>query len=165
MRVNTFGSVSARSEVSLTSQPVTSCPLFLRITTTSYAVQPPVPRSTISMGRGARLRPPPSGAPSIATTWLLPVSARKVIPSPVQRTVQSIGSPFLSAAGAQRNHCPAANFLCKIRTFSQFPRMKTYTAKAGEVQQGWFLVDAQNKVLGRLAVQIAARLRGKHKPQ
>jgi len=43
--------------------------------------------------------------------------------------------------------------------------MKTYTAKAGEVDQGWYVVDAQNKVLGRLAVQIAARLRGKHKPQ
>lgn len=43
--------------------------------------------------------------------------------------------------------------------------MKTYTAKAGEVEQGWYVVDAQNKVLGRLAVQIAARLRGKHKPQ
>ena len=43
--------------------------------------------------------------------------------------------------------------------------MKTYTAKTGEVEQGWFVVDAQGKVLGRLAVQIAARLRGKHKPQ
>jgi large subunit ribosomal protein L13 len=43
--------------------------------------------------------------------------------------------------------------------------MTTYTAKAGEIQQGWFVVDAQNKVLGRLAVQIAARLRGKHKPE
>jgi large subunit ribosomal protein L13 len=43
--------------------------------------------------------------------------------------------------------------------------MKTYTAKAGEVEQGWFVVDAQNKVLGRLAVQIASRLRGKHKPE
>jgi large subunit ribosomal protein L13 len=43
--------------------------------------------------------------------------------------------------------------------------MKTYTAKVGEVQQGWFVVDAQGKVLGRLATQIAARLRGKHKPE
>ena len=43
--------------------------------------------------------------------------------------------------------------------------MKTYTAKAGEVEQGWYVVDAQDKVLGRLAVQIAARLRGKHKVQ
>ena len=43
--------------------------------------------------------------------------------------------------------------------------MTTYTAKAGEIQQGWFVVDAQDKVLGRLATQIAARLRGKHKPE
>jgi large subunit ribosomal protein L13 len=43
--------------------------------------------------------------------------------------------------------------------------MKTYSAKAGEVQHGWFVVDAQNKVLGRLASQIAIRLRGKHKPE
>ena len=43
--------------------------------------------------------------------------------------------------------------------------MTTYTAKAGEIQQGWFVVDAQGKVLGRLATQIAARLRGKHKPE
>lgn len=33
------------------------------------------------------------------------------------------------------------------------------------MQQGWFVVDAQNKVLGRLASQIAIRLRGKHKPE
>jgi len=43
--------------------------------------------------------------------------------------------------------------------------MKTFTAKAQEVQHSWVLVDAQNKVLGRLAVQIAMRLRGKHKPE
>ena len=43
--------------------------------------------------------------------------------------------------------------------------MKTYTAKAGETPKSWVLVDAQNKVLGRLAVQIAMRLRGKHKPE
>ena len=43
--------------------------------------------------------------------------------------------------------------------------MKTYSAKAEEIQRGWYLVDAQGKVLGRLATQIAARLRGKHKPE
>ena len=43
--------------------------------------------------------------------------------------------------------------------------MTTYTAKAGQIQQGWYVVDAQDKVLGRLAVQIATRLRGKHKPE
>ena len=43
--------------------------------------------------------------------------------------------------------------------------MTTYTAKAGEVEHGWYVVDAQDKVLGRLAAQIATRLRGKHKAQ
>ncbi len=43
--------------------------------------------------------------------------------------------------------------------------MKTFAAKAEDVVHGWYVVDAQNKVLGRLASQIAARLRGKHKPE
>ena len=43
--------------------------------------------------------------------------------------------------------------------------MKTYTAKADQVVHGWYVVDAQNKVLGRLATQIAMRLRGKHRPE
>ena len=43
--------------------------------------------------------------------------------------------------------------------------MTTFTAKASEVQHAWVVVDAQNKVLGRLASQIAVRLRGKHKPE
>jgi len=43
--------------------------------------------------------------------------------------------------------------------------MTTYTARAGQVESRWVLVDAQNKVLGRLASQIASRLRGKHKPE
>ncbi len=41
--------------------------------------------------------------------------------------------------------------------------MKTFSAKPHEVQHDWFLVDAAEKTLGRLASQIAARLRGKHK--
>ncbi len=41
--------------------------------------------------------------------------------------------------------------------------MKTFSAKQHEVQHDWYLVDAQGAVLGRLASQIAARLRGKHK--
>jgi large subunit ribosomal protein L13 len=43
--------------------------------------------------------------------------------------------------------------------------MKTYSAKAEDIVRGWYLVNAQGKVLGRLATQIAARLRGKHKPE
>jgi large subunit ribosomal protein L13 len=41
--------------------------------------------------------------------------------------------------------------------------MKTFVAKEQEVQKKWFLVDAESKILGRLATQIAMRLRGKHK--
>lgn len=43
--------------------------------------------------------------------------------------------------------------------------MKTFVAKAQEVQHGWFVVDATDKVLGRLAAALAHRLRGKHKPE
>ena len=42
--------------------------------------------------------------------------------------------------------------------------MKTYSAKPSEVERGWFLIDAEDVVLGRLASIVAARLRGKHKP-
>jgi len=43
--------------------------------------------------------------------------------------------------------------------------MKTFSAKPHEVKREWFVVDAQDKVLGRLAAEIARRLRGKHKPE
>lgn len=43
--------------------------------------------------------------------------------------------------------------------------MKTFSAKNETVQREWFVVDAENKVLGRLAAEIAHRLRGKHKPE
>ena len=43
--------------------------------------------------------------------------------------------------------------------------MKTFTAKPHEVVHGWYVVNAEGKVLGRLASQIAVRLRGKHKPE
>ena len=43
--------------------------------------------------------------------------------------------------------------------------MKTYTAKPSDIKQDWFVVDASGKTLGRLATEIARRLRGKHKPE
>lgn len=42
---------------------------------------------------------------------------------------------------------------------------KTYSAKAGEVGREWYVVDAENQIVGRMASRIAAILRGKHKPQ
>ena len=43
--------------------------------------------------------------------------------------------------------------------------MKTYSAKPKEVRRDWFVIDATDKVLGRLASEVAVRLRGKHKPE
>ncbi len=43
--------------------------------------------------------------------------------------------------------------------------MSTYTPKPGEIVRDWHVIDADNVILGRLAVQIANLLRGKHKPQ
>ena len=42
--------------------------------------------------------------------------------------------------------------------------MKTYSVKAGEIEHEWYVVDARDQVLGRLASEIATVLRGKHKP-
>ena len=39
----------------------------------------------------------------------------------------------------------------------------TYSAKVGEVEQRWYLVDAEEQILGRLAARVARVLRGKHK--
>jgi large subunit ribosomal protein L13 len=43
--------------------------------------------------------------------------------------------------------------------------MKTYMAKTGSVERKWYVVDASGKTLGRLASQLASRLRGKHKAE
>lgn len=43
--------------------------------------------------------------------------------------------------------------------------MKTYTAKPESVKRDWYVIDASGKVLGRLATEVARRLRGKHKPE
>ncbi len=43
--------------------------------------------------------------------------------------------------------------------------MKTFSAKPQDVKRDWYVIDAEGVVLGRLATQIASRLRGKHKPE
>ncbi len=43
--------------------------------------------------------------------------------------------------------------------------MKTYSAKPESVQRDWYVIDAEGKTLGRMASEIASRLRGKHKPE
>ena len=43
--------------------------------------------------------------------------------------------------------------------------MKTFNAQTNEIKRDWFLVDANGKTLGRLATEVASRLRGKHKAE
>jgi large subunit ribosomal protein L13 len=43
--------------------------------------------------------------------------------------------------------------------------MKTFSAKSADVKRDWYIVDATGKVLGRVAAEVARRLRGKHKPE
>ncbi len=43
--------------------------------------------------------------------------------------------------------------------------MKTYSAKNETVERSWYTIDATHQILGRLAVEVARRLRGKHKPE
>ena len=43
--------------------------------------------------------------------------------------------------------------------------MKTVSMRAQDVRRSWFIVDAEDKTLGRLATEVARRLRGKHKPE
>lgn len=42
--------------------------------------------------------------------------------------------------------------------------MKTYLAPVNEIERKWYVVNAEDKILGRLASEVASRLRGKHKP-
>ena len=42
--------------------------------------------------------------------------------------------------------------------------MKTFNAKKENIVKDWYVIDAEGKILGRLATEIARRLRGKHKP-
>ena len=43
--------------------------------------------------------------------------------------------------------------------------MKTFSANPARVKRDWYVIDAENLVLGRLASEVASRLRGKHKPE
>src|SRR5262245_4561695 len=53
----------------------------------------------------------------------------------------------------------------RVLTFVRWPTsMKCYQAKAGELQKSWYVIDATDMVVGRLAAQIAPILMGKHRP-
>lgn len=54
--------------------------------------------------------------------------------------------------------------LCRYRVYGE-NQVKTFSAKPATVKRDWFVVDASGKTLGRLATEIARRLRGKHKAE
>jgi large subunit ribosomal protein L13 len=58
----------------------------------------------------------------------------------------------------------SASFFDLFESLGTFS-MKTFSAKTETVKRDWYVVDADNKVLGRLATEIARRLRGKHKTE
>ncbi len=59
----------------------------------------------------------------------------------------------------------ARQLLTRIVSIEAKFYMSTFTAKAESVKREWFVVNAEGKTLGRLATEIARRLRGKHKPE
>ena len=58
-----------------------------------------------------------------------------------------------------------AQVVCALQIVRTQVKMKTYSAKTNEVSRNWLLFDATGKTLGRMATEIASRLRGKHKAE
>ena len=90
------------------------------------------------------------------------------------RQVIAVGRIAAAALGARYVRHPSHGGLAEFREGAAtirarrtacppFLRMKTYNAKPGEIARDWYLVDAEGKTLGRIATQIADRLRGKGK--
>lgn len=70
----------------------------------------------------------------------------------------------MHAGGYSHGPIAARSKAARVRIQRIAKDMKTYTAKAGEVDKKWVLIDGEGLVVGRLASLIALRLRGKHKP-
>ena len=80
-------------------------------------------------------------------------------------TLHSIDWTRLAAATGSASEVPSLlQSAAGGRRVRPLSVMKTYTAKPGEIQREWFLVDAEGQTLGRLATRIADTLRGKGKP-
>jgi len=70
------------------------------------------------------------------------------------------GAGRVNQEGEKLPQCAANTALLLKEAF-----MKTFSAKPEEVTRDWFVIDATDKVLGRVASEVARRLRGKHKPE
>src|SRR3954454_12167853 len=88
---------------------------------------------------------------------------------PARRAARHVRSVIRRPAGGQRRIVPGRVPISLQsspggRLVRLFSRMKTYSAKPGEITREWYLVDADGQTLGRLATLIADTLRGKRKP-
>src|SRR5438105_3594136 len=72
--------------------------------------------------------------------------------------------PVQPRSVARRRDRATARALPRQSKLRRLPAMKTHAVKASEIQRSWFIVDADDQVLGRFASQVAQILRGKHKP-
>jgi len=66
---------------------------------------------------------------------------------------------------APSSNIPRLCFAASAKHKPVLRSMKTFSAKNEEVRRDWYVVDADGKILGRLASELARRLRGKHKPE
>ena len=76
-----------------------------------------------------------------------------------------VSSTVLQTVDLAQSQQVAPFFCYYSRLFSNSIVMKTFSAKAHEVTRDWYIIDATDKVLGRVATEIARRLRGKHKAE
>ena len=81
-------------------------------------------------------------------------------PLPHSTLTCAVALAYCTAFRARAARCDA------LLVFAAYPGkyMKTYSAKPADVTRGWYVIDAEGCVLGRLATIVATRLRGKHKP-
>lgn len=95
------------------------------------------------------------------TVWISCLIAQT---TDLMRSIQQSACPAINRGAPS---CQGVLFTVRFVPFHFFgaPIMTTYSAKPDAVRRDWYLVDATNKTLGRLATQIATRLRGKHKPE
>jgi len=75
-------------------------------------------------------------------------------------------TPFFCLIFAHRTLCRCPNFVYHARpSNATIFQMKTFIAKPSTIKRQWYVIDASDKVLGRVAAEVAHRLRGKHKPE
>src|SRR5437016_7839070 len=80
------------------------------------------------------------------------------------RAPSSAGPPPGAAHGSRRRADSGGSDLLGNPKKREMSKQKTWTAKAADLKSEWFVVDATDQVLGRLASSVAKILRGKHKP-